>query len=712
MAVSCHLLGLEGIEASEDLMIDWEKIVKNKKFTMKVVNNASHIVSLLNGDVGLTDRLRFLRYIPSKESKDDHGQHFLQPENLSSGAYLCAEYEQISPDNILLYFDNPCLEYQLKLLQQVCDQKDVEGPPGDVQPGHAVLAPWGSKLYRAVVERIFGTDLVVFFVDFGNTDIVSWWDCFLVPKDLLFPPLATLVRLSGVRAEERGSWTKEIRDRLREILSKNKEGSKLGVRIVKIPSIVKDAVEVELTTADGKNVFDILVEDGYACGRARDKEADGDLNNNNTGEMDIPVEIKSESSLVDDHSVTVENSNNENDPTCESKRDEKMFNNNRVYLTFCFPQHKVTELDLCTWAEEMWGQVNDIKIGYNQVIIDFKDVKTALLCTKLGQSSYSNVPVKIFPSKLRLLNGVLVRALDPISRRSDLLHIFRKFGEIAYTEGPFYLSDTHNGTKAGLVVFKDSNSVEKVVLGDWEIKQGNKKLRVERYSKSNLCKEVTVTSATNLSVDVVTNEHAQDEEVEVVKIVSPDQVWVRLMSDKDRWEELYQAVQAVVDGTSHGRHRLKVGDKVVCKAPQYDAWYRASVKEVSKDTCRLKLVDLGDVVTVDTQSVFPLKDPKLKNEKVCVKSVQLGRLEPAGSGGWSGSAVDFLLRRIGRRKVYLVKNEDGSDDLVVEEVIADNPIDVETVSRESLSGMLLDRGLALKMNTRSRCVKNWSPCMV
>jgi len=313
-----------------------------------------------------------------------------------------------------------------------------------------------------------------------------------------------------------------------------------------------------------------------------------------------------------------------------------------------------------------------------------------------------------FPSKLRTSNGVLVHPLDSTTRRSDLLHIFNKFGDIAYTEGPFILS--RSGFKAAVVVFKDSNSVEKV-LGNWEIKLKDKKLRVIRYSKSRFCKEITVRSATDHTTDVATPAHTEDEEVEVVRIESPDQVWVRLMSDKERWEEVHQTVQAVGQGVVHGRQHFTVGDKVVCKVPHLGAWYRASVLEVAKDSCRLKLVDMGEVATVDTSNVFQLRDPKLKKEKVCVKSIRLGRLEPAGSGGWSGSAVDFLLRRIGRRRVFLVKNEDGSDDLVVEEVIADNPTDVESVTRESFSDMLLERGLALKINTRSRCAKSWSTCI-
>merc|ERR1712098_830238 len=125
-------------------------------------------------------------------------------------------------------------------------------------------------------------------------------------------------------------------------------------------------------------------------------------------------------------------------------------------------------------------------------------------------------------------------------------------------------------------------------------------------------------------------------------------------------------------------------------------------------TCKVKLVDGGMTIEVGMDKIFPLDKPELKKEKPCVRCVKLGRLEAAGSGGWSTSAVDFILRRIEKRKVFLSTNEDGSEDLVVEEVFADNPTDVETVTRVSLCQMLLERGLALRMNTRSKCASSWS----
>ena len=122
-----------------------------------------------------------------------------------------------------------------------------------------------------------------------------------------------------------------------------------------------------------------------------------------------------------------------------------------------------------------------------------------------------------------------------------------------------------------------------------------------------------------------------------------------------------------------------------------------------EDDSRVKLVDVGGVVTVGTGDVWKIEDSELLAEKVCGRCVKLRGLEPAGSGGWSGSSVDFLIRWTKNRAVFLVRDLSQAEDLMIEEVSADNPTDVETVTRISLSDLLLQRGLALKQHTRGRC---------
>ena len=41
-----------------------------------------------------------------------------------------------------------------------------------------MLAPWNGGLYRANVLGVKDNILTVLYVDHGNTDTVSWWDCF------------------------------------------------------------------------------------------------------------------------------------------------------------------------------------------------------------------------------------------------------------------------------------------------------------------------------------------------------------------------------------------------------------------------------------------------------------------------------------------------------------------------------------------------------
>ena len=109
---------------------------------------------------------------------------------------------------------------------------------------------------------------------------------------------------------------------------------------------------------------------------------------------------------------------------------------------------------------------------------------------------------------------------------------------------------------------------------------------------------------------------------------------------------------------------------------------------------------------MDSKNVKKLEDPETQRVKLFARSVRLGGIEPAGSGGWKASSGDFICMPVLKRKVFLVNKDDESDNLLVEEVSANNPVGVEIISRVSLSEMFLERGIALKKNTLSKCTKN------
>ena len=80
----------------------------------------------------MVDRLRFMGHLPAVLDIISPGQHFSTPEALSSAAY------HIRTMNI----DNHLVSQQLQFLEQLDAHPDLVGPPDDIQPGHAVLAPW------------------------------------------------------------------------------------------------------------------------------------------------------------------------------------------------------------------------------------------------------------------------------------------------------------------------------------------------------------------------------------------------------------------------------------------------------------------------------------------------------------------------------------------------------------------------------------------
>ena len=57
----------------------------------------------------------------------------------------------------------------------------------------------------------------------------------------------------------------------------------------------------------------------------------------------------------------------------------------------------------------------------------------------------------------------------------------------------------------------------------------------------------------------------------------------------------------------------------------------------------------------DRENLRKLKEQRFEKEQMSAQSVRLSGIEPAGSGGWSASSVDFLSRVTKKRKIVLVK---------------------------------------------------------
>ena len=67
-----------------------------------------------------------------------------QPEDHLAGAVLgCRDQHQPSPDHLLLLLqDSPSMDRRLLALKELEGAKEWRGPPGLVEEGSAVLAPW------------------------------------------------------------------------------------------------------------------------------------------------------------------------------------------------------------------------------------------------------------------------------------------------------------------------------------------------------------------------------------------------------------------------------------------------------------------------------------------------------------------------------------------------------------------------------------------
>ena len=170
VTVRCSLAGWDEVDSwTKDAKINWEKIVHKQQFKMIVVDPALNVVHLTRQNISLVDSLVFLGHIHEVTPIPLPTQQFSPPGPLSTSATLCCDYEQISPNSLLLYFDNPLHVAHLEQLDQLHHHPALVSPPGHVQPGSAVLAPWEGGLFRAIVMFVTGTSMTVLCVDRQHT---------------------------------------------------------------------------------------------------------------------------------------------------------------------------------------------------------------------------------------------------------------------------------------------------------------------------------------------------------------------------------------------------------------------------------------------------------------------------------------------------------------------------------------------------------------
>jgi len=364
---------------------------------------------------------------------------------------------------------------------------------------------------------------------------------------------------------------------------------------------------------------------------------------------------------------------------------------------------RVTELNFTSWAEQSWGKVDSFIFGYNQVVITFSAKESAEMCLRQGNWKFEGIVLEAFPISLSLTNGIYVQGLVLNLRKTDVEKIFCKFGEIAFTKGPFG-SPRPEVENSAVVVFKHKEGMERALKCS-DIKFGGKRLFVKRNADSKRHqKQIECISQIEVS-SKVTDEKAR--EVEVLHIVSPHQIYVRFSSDCDRWSRFYQELQEAGEKEAACFDKLKmvIGEKVLCGVES--VWHRGTLVNIGM-VCLVKLVDLGVKVKVDIENIRKLEDIRIIKENVFAKVVSLTGIEAAGSGGWSDSSVDLLYNITKKKKLMHLKKDSGQEDLIVEEMTACNPLDVESVVRTSLTDILLEEGLALRKDIRIKCARKWN----
>uniref|UniRef100_A0A671RAQ9 ATP-dependent RNA helicase TDRD9 n=1 Tax=Sinocyclocheilus anshuiensis TaxID=1608454 RepID=A0A671RAQ9_9TELE len=167
--------------------------------------------------------------------------------------------------------DESSVEKQCQLTAAL-NIRDLRPVSVSLYPNLLCVAPFKdgqqmAKYYRAKVLHILGSNVEVFFVDFGNTSVVPCSSLRELPSDLMTPPFqAQEFCIAGMGPSAHslilgGRWSSRARNRFKTLTSSRSA-------IVSLYSILHGVMRVDLhisTEAGDVSVADLLVQEGYAC---------------------------------------------------------------------------------------------------------------------------------------------------------------------------------------------------------------------------------------------------------------------------------------------------------------------------------------------------------------------------------------------------------------------------------------------------------------
>uniref|UniRef100_A0A8C1SIK9 ATP-dependent RNA helicase TDRD9 n=1 Tax=Cyprinus carpio TaxID=7962 RepID=A0A8C1SIK9_CYPCA len=167
--------------------------------------------------------------------------------------------------------DESSVEKQCQLTAAL-NIRDLRPVSVSLYPNLLCVAPFKdgqqmAKYYRAKVLHILGSNVEVFYVDFGNTSVVPCSSLRELPSDLMTPPFqAQEFCIAGMGPSAHslilgGRWSSRARNRFKTLTSGRSA-------IVSLYSILHGVMRVDLhisMEAGDVSVADLLVQEGHAC---------------------------------------------------------------------------------------------------------------------------------------------------------------------------------------------------------------------------------------------------------------------------------------------------------------------------------------------------------------------------------------------------------------------------------------------------------------
>lgn len=521
-----------------------------------------------------------------------------------------------------------------------------------------------NNWYRAVIKDVKGNEVTVYFIDYGNVDIVPRADIKVLKEEFLCKPsfsfkccLEGVKPINEIWSNEAVDWFQTfIQDKTLDILFTDKSNSVV---------IFTEEGDVSKFLIENKFAFKVSesFEDNFADNKIDDGVKKISLNKNISLQLITKFNLSGQVHVVLSH---IESANifyvtlvNRTDELNSLQEELQNFYNNEYedLKNIVLFQSCAAKFSL----DEKWYRAEIIEISEKSVTVRFVDYGNSEILSE------DNLKI-LHPKFLEFPSFASECSFSDLMANSEKLEEAKLLLENLLNDKELYIDVINNENQ--LFYISIISDTEK--LCDQLVESG---LYFENIGKQDIINYSYISIPLGSKTEVI-----------ITHALSPSEFWIQLFENRSKLDALMKSISEKYQEEDHQIvENFEIGKFCIASYSLDQSWYRAMITDVQNDNIELLYVDYGNKETVSKCNIREIL-PELKNIPIQAVKCALTAIYPDNKTLNEEICALFQEIVISDEKVFQAEFKNKQNDHY-EVTLFDNGIDIKDIliQKESAS---------------------------